>query len=160
MIAGGTGGANTVTGRWFEGVTDLKTALMENGYNLEDFIFCKQREFPKYFEANTQLNMREMFGKQFWPDEAVIYNDVLYVIEKKMQTGGGSVDEKIQTGPYKLYIYQKCAEALGLKDAKYIFLLADEYFNIPKFTKHQVPYLEGYNIPVYFDRLPLEQIFN
>ena len=159
MIAGGTGGANTQTGKWFEGITDLKTALNKNNYNLKDFIFCKKTDFPKYFEEKTKLNMREMFGKQFWPDEAVIYNNVLYVIEKKMQSGGGSVDEKIQTGPYKLYIYQKCAEALGLKDAKYIFLLAGRYFNIPKFTQHQIPYLAEHNIPVYFDKLPLEKIF-
>ena len=159
MIAGGIGGANTVTGKWFEGITDLKTALIENGYNLENFTFCKQRDFPKYFEIHTKLNMRDMFGKQFWPDEAVIFNNTLYIIEKKMQSGGGSVDEKIQTGPYKLYIYQKCAEALGLNGAKYIFLLSNEYFNIPKFTKHQIPYLNGHNISVYFDRLPLEKIF-
>ena len=45
MIAGGTGGANTQTGKWFEGITDLKTALNKNNYNLKDFIFCKKTDF-------------------------------------------------------------------------------------------------------------------
>ena len=39
MIAGGIGGANTLTGKWFEVATDLKTALIEAKYNLNDFIF-------------------------------------------------------------------------------------------------------------------------
>ena len=159
MIAGGIGGANTVTGKWFEVATDLKTALTEAGYNLEDFIFCRQHDFPKYFKENTGLKMEDIFGKKFLPDEAVIYNDVLYVVEKKKQGGGGSVDEKIQTGPYKLSIYQDCAKALGLKDARYIYLLSGEYFNVPKFTVHQIPYLAKHGIQTYFDKLPLENLF-
>ena len=159
MIAGGIGGANTVTGKWFEVATDLKTALTEAGYNLEDFIFCRQHDFPKYFKENTGLKMEDIFGKKFLPDEAVIYNDVLYVVEKKKQGGGGSVDEKIQTGPYKLSIYQDCAKALGLTDARYIYLLSGEYFNVPKFTVHQIPYLAKHGIQTYFDKLPLENLF-
>lgn len=50
MIAGGIGGANTLTGKWFEVATDLKTALIEAKYNLNDFIFCRQHDFPKYFK--------------------------------------------------------------------------------------------------------------
>ena len=159
MIAGGIGGANTLTGKWFEVATDLKTALIEAKYNLNDFIFCRQHDFPKYFKEKTGLKMEDIFGKKFLPDEAVIYNDVLYVIEKKKQGGGGSVDEKIQTGPYKLSVYQSCAKLLGLKDAKYIYLLSGEYFNVPKFTIHQIPYLATYGILTYFDKLPLENLF-
>jgi hypothetical protein len=159
MVAGGIGGANTVTGKWFEVATDLKTALTEAGYNLENFIFCRQHDFPKYFKENTGLKMEDIFGKKFLPDEAVIYNDILYVVEKKRQGGQGSVDEKIQTGPYKLSIFKDCAKALGLKDAKYIYLLSGEYFNVPKFTVHQIPYLAKHGIQTYFDKLPLENLF-
>lgn len=160
MIAGGTGGANTITGKYFEIATDLKSALIEAGYNLEDFIFCRQYDFAKYLKEHTGLKMKDMFGKDFRPDEAVIYNDVLYVVEKKTQNGGGSVEEKIQTGPYKLAIYEECAKALGLKGAKYIYLLAGKYFDIPKFTTHQIPWLEEkYGISTYFDKLPLENLF-
>lgn len=160
MITGGTGGANTQTGKWFEIATDLKTALNDNDYNLKDFIFCCQHDFPKLFKKITNKKMEEEFGKKYLPDEAVIYKNILYVIEKKQQTGSGSVEEKIQTGPYKLQIYKECAEMMGLKDAKYIYLLSGTHFNTIKFTKHQIPYLNSNNIPVYFDQLSLNELFN
>lgn len=155
MIAGGVGGANTITGKYFEVATDLKTALANAEYDLSNFLFCCQHDFPRYFRKQTGMKMEDVFGKKFLPDEAVIYNNVLYVVEKKAQSGSGSVDEKIQTGPYKLTVYQECAKMLGLNGAKYIYLLAGGHFNTPKFTKHQIPYLEKYDISVYFDKLPL-----
>ena len=159
MIAGGVCGANTITGKYFEVATDLKTALIEAEYNLDDFFFCRQHDFPAYFKKTTGLKMEEIFGKKYLPDEAVIFNNVLYVVEKKKQSGVGSVDEKIQTGPYKLAMYKECAKLLGLNDAKYIYLLSGEYFNVPKFTKHQIPFLAANGIPTYFDKLPLENLF-
>lgn len=158
MVAKGTGGANTTTGKWFEVITDLKTALLNNHYNLDNFIFCKQHDFPRLFKEKTGNKMEDIFGKKYLPDEAVIFNNKLYIIEKKYQNGGGSVEEKIQTGPYKLIIYQESAKMMGLDDASYIYLLSN-YFNTNKFTKHQIPYLLSHNILVYFDRLPLENLF-
>lgn len=160
MVAGGTGGANTITGKHFEIETDLRTALSKANYNLNDFIFCQQYDFPRYFKTKTGQKMEELFGKKFLPDEAVIYKDTLYIVEKKQQGGGGSVDEKIQTGPYKLLVYQECAKLLGLKTAKYIYLLSGEYFNVPKYTTHQIPYLATFGIFTYFDTLPFDQLFN
>ena len=158
MVTGGTGGANTMTGKWFEVNTDLKTALTNNGFDLNQFYFCCQYDFPRLFKKKTNLKMEEIFGKKYLPDEAVIFNNTLYIIEKKYQCGGGSVDEKIQTGPYKLLIYQECAKRMGLDGAKYIYLLS-EFFNVPKFTYHQIPYLKSQDISVYFNKLPLENIF-
>ena len=80
MIAGGTGGANTVTGKWFEVKTDLKTALTNAGYDLTNFQFCKQHDFPSLFKAKTGEKMEDLFGKKFLPDEAVIFNNALYTI--------------------------------------------------------------------------------
>jgi hypothetical protein len=158
MITGGIGGANTQTGKWFEVNTDLKTALINNNFDTNNFIFCCQHDFPRLFKEMTGHKMEEFFGKKYLPDEAVVVNNTLYIIEKKYQCGGGSVDEKIQTGPYKFLIYKECAKLMGLNDAKYIYLLS-EYFDTPKFTRHQIPYLESQGIPVYFNKLPLENIF-
>lgn len=158
MITGGIGGANTQTGKWFEVNTDLKTSLINNNFDINSFTFCRQYDFPKLFKEITNQKMEDVFGKKYLPDEAVIFNNTLYIIEKKYQCGGGSVDEKIQTGPYKLLIYKECAKMMGLNDAKYIYLLS-EYFNIPKFTHHQIPYLESQDISVYFNKLPLENVF-
>ena len=49
MIAGGTGGANTITGKYFEVATDLKTALTEAGYNLNDFFFLSSARLSQVF---------------------------------------------------------------------------------------------------------------
>jgi hypothetical protein len=159
MIKGGFGGANTKTGAIFEIETNLKKALEENGYDLTRFVFLEQHTFEKYLNDNFSFSMKKYFGKAFRPDEAVIYNNRLIVIEKKMQSGGGSVDEKIQTGPYKLGIYQKCAEIMGLEGADFIFLLKGEFFDIPKYTTHQLPWNLKNGVPTYFDKLPLEECF-
>jgi hypothetical protein len=159
MIIGGIGGANTCTGKYFEVETDLKSALIKAEYNIENFQFYCQHDFPRYFKKKTGKKMEEIFGKKFLPDEAVVYKNILYVIEKKTQSGSGSVDEKIQTGPYKLSIYQECAGMLGLEEAKYIYLLSSQHFNTPKFTTHQIPYLMKNGISTYFDKLPLEKLF-
>lgn len=157
MILNGTGGANTQSGKCFEIQTDLKSNLINLGINVSDVIFCNQRDFPKMMKA-AGYNMKEIFGKEFWPDEAFIYNNHLYVIEKKYQSGNGSVDEKIQTGPYKKNIYDECARLLNLNGNSYMYLLSD-YFNINKYTKHQIPYLLANGIEVYFENIPVEKLF-
>lgn len=158
MIAGGTGGANTKTGAIFEMETDLRENLINAGIDLSKVVFCKQRDFPKMMKSHN-FDMTENFGKEFWPDEAFIYDNQLFVIEKKYQCVNGSVDEKIQTGPYKRIIYDVCARAIGLKKSTYMYLLKDEAFNRPKYTIHQIPYLKQNNIPVYFDNFPIDEIF-
>lgn len=158
MITGGTGGANTQTGAIFEMETDLKQNLINAGIDINNVIFCKQHDFPRLMKKHN-FNMREQFGKEFHPDEAFILNNELFVIEKKYQCVQGSVDEKIQTGPYKKLIYETCAKALGLKKATYIYLLKEEAFNKPKYTTHQIPYLRQNNIPVYFDNFPIKDFF-
>ena len=159
MVLNGTGGSNTKTGIMFEFETDLRKNLTNAGINLDDVIFCEKREFPKYLKEHN-FNMTEHFGKEYWPDEAFIYKNHLYIIEKKTQSVRGSVDEKIQTGPYKKLIFEECATALGLNGATYIYLLKGNAFNIKRYTKHQIPYLERSGIPIYFDRFPVEEYFN
>ena len=158
MITGGTGGANTQSGAIFELNTDVKTNLINAGIDISKVIFCRKTDFPAYMKSHG-FNMRTYFGKEFWPDEAFIYNNHLFIIEKKYQSVDGSVDEKIQTGPYKKLIYEICAEALGLNGATYIYLLVGSAFNINKYTKHQIPYLINNGIPVYFDNFPINKYF-
>ena len=159
MITGGTGGANTQTGTLFEMNTDLKTNLKNANIDIKDVIFCKQHDFPALMKKHG-FDMKKEFGKKFLPDEAFIYNNHLFVIEKKYQCVDGSVDEKIQTGPYKKLIYDTCADVLGLNGATYMYLLVGKAFNIPKYTKHQIPYLKKNGIPVYFDNFPINEYFH
>ena len=158
MYFGGTNGNSTLTGKIFENKTDLKTSLIKNNINIDDMIFIKQYDFPNYFFEQTNEKMETIFGKKFLPDEAVIYNNNLLIIEKKYQTTNGSVDEKLQTGPYKLEIFKECAKKLGLNKVKYCYLVNSDFFNTPKFTTHIIPWLKQHNIDVYFDSVPLEEI--
>lgn len=158
MVINGTGGANTKTGALFEIKTDVKTNLINGGIDISKIEFLQQHAFAAYMKKYG-FNMKEHFGKDFRPDEAFIYNNHLYIIEKKFQCGGGSTDEKIQSGPYKKLIYDICAEHLKLNGATFIYLLSD-FFNTPKFTTHQIPYLIEQGIPVYFNNFPLDLYFN
>lgn len=161
MVLGGTGGANTQTGAVFEIKTDLRTAVKKAGYDITKFQFCstsRTEEFYRFMLNSVGFDMVEEFGQKFKPDEAVIYNNHLYVVEKKTQNGSGSVDEKVVTGPYKQLVYSVCAKALGLEGATYIFLL-DKWFNQKKFTKHKIPYDIEHGVPVYFETIPLQELF-
>ena len=159
MIAGGTGGANTQTGAIFELNTDLKTNLIQANIDISQIIFLQKWDFV-YYARKHDIDLVKIFGKNFLPDEAFIYNNHLFIIEKKTQEVKGSVDEKIQTGPYKQRVYNKCANLLGLNGATYIYLLKGTAFNIPKYTTDQIPYLKENNIPVYFDNFPIADFFN
>lgn len=159
MIVNGFGGANTQTGLFFEIETDLKTNLEKANIDISNIIFCCKYDFPKLMKK-YDFDMTEYFGKRYLPDEGFIYKNHLYIIEKKYQSVSGSVDEKIQTGPYKKLIYDICAEKLGLNGASYIYLLKGSAFNTPKYTTHQIPYLINNGISVYFDNFPISKYFN
>jgi len=158
MILNGSGGANTQSGAKFEIKTDLKTNLINAGINLSEIIFCQKHDFPALLKKHG-IDMVEKFGKKYLPDEAFIYKNHLYIIEKKYQQTKGSVDEKIQTGPYKKLIYEECATLLNLDGSTYIYLLSKEFFDVLKYTKHQIPYLIKNGIFVYFDTIPTEKLF-
>lgn len=153
-----SGGATAINnGQAFEKKYDFQRLLEEHGYDLSKFEFHNQDEFNAFMKKHN-FDMTKRFGKFYKPDEAFIYNNHLYVIEKKFQGRGGSVDEKIQTGPYKKLIYETCAKHLGLSGATYIFLLG-EYFLKDKFTKHQIPYSWECGIPVYIESFPFDKYF-
>lgn len=153
-----SGGATAVSnGKDFEKKYDFQRLLKEYGYDLSKFEFHNQGDFSAFMKKH-KFDMTEYFGKRFLPDEAFVYNNHLYIIEKKFQGGGGSVDEKIQTGPYKKLVYEICAKHLGLNGVTYIFLLG-EYFSQNKFTKHQIPYSWQCGIPVYIETFPFEEYF-
>lgn len=161
MVKNGTGGANTQTGKEFEKETRLERVWAERGHNLSKFNFIvdnpNSEQFNRFMLARG-FNMRRVYGQLFKPDEAFIYNNHLYVVEKKTQGIGGSVDEKITGGVYKKEIYDTCADAAGLNGSTFIYLL-DDYFNQPKFTVHKVPWNLNHGISTYFGHLPFEAYF-
>lgn len=134
MKKGGTGGANTnANGLSFENKTDLATAIqtdLSSKYKLTEKKFAKKSATKAYVVTRlsdnkdigiiTQKNrfydvMKAHYNldnanhKKWQPDE-VFFNfetNTVFIVEKKWQSGQGSVDEKILGFNSKRYLYQK-----------------------------------------------------
>lgn len=85
--------------------------------------------------ADLGVDWQSICSKKYLPDDALLdeRTSTLYVFEKKFQSTGGSVDEKIQTGPFKLYQYRKLADAAGIANVAYSYVLEAGYFSSMKF---------------------------
>lgn len=133
MKKGGTGGANTnANGLSFENKTDLATAIktdLSSKYKLTEKKFAKKSTAKAYTVTRlsdnkdigiiTQKNrfydvMKAYYDldnanyKKWLPDE-VFFNfeiNTVFIVEKKWQSGQGSVDEKILSFGSKRHLYQ------------------------------------------------------
>jgi hypothetical protein len=75
--------------------------------------YREKHNFYKDFLDDLNVDWRNRISKKYLPD-AVIINDnekVVFVVEKKYQASGGSVDEKLQTCDFKRKIF--CSFRLG-----------------------------------------------
>jgi hypothetical protein len=162
----GAGGANTnVNGLSYEKKTDLSSLYTECvqkkketfrtikfvGFDGE-FINVNKSALHKYMtkigEQNTDL---QPAAGCIQPDEAYIdtTRKTLYIIEKKFQKGVGSVDEKLQTGPFKKKHYGKLFPNYTIH---YIYCLAD-WFKGQQYIS-VLEYLEENDIPVFWGSDP------
>lgn len=161
----GAGGANTnANGLPYEQKTDLKTLYSscnfiknkkENyqiirfiGYDSIELINANKSWLHKYMEKNNEKNTNIIPAcgcKE--PDEAYINESkkILFVIEKKFQQGTGSVDEKLQTGPFKKMHYRKLFPNYKIH---YIYCLSD-WFKRPAYAS-ELEYLIECDIPIFW----------
>ena len=158
----GAGGANTnQNGLSYEELTDLKDKFKSYNLNTTDNVYevVFQGHTRKFLQANKcalhkymvkkgerNLDLLPAAGcKQ--PDEAYIDPEekILFIIEKKFQQTGGSVDEKIQTGPFKQMHYKELFPNYKLH---YIYCLSD-WFKKDEY-KSTLHYLKTNDIPVFW----------
>lgn len=162
------GGANTnVTGLKFERDTDLKSTLENIGYIVEDDGEVKKEGktygflVPKHkfyvFLNHQGVNYQDYNSIKWLPDEAFINqrNKTLYIIEKKMQTQGGSVDEKLANCEFKKMEYQKLATPIGLH-VKYIYIFS-EWYKQPKY-KDVLAYIRLKDCSYYYNEIPIQEL--
>lgn len=183
MIRYGKGGANTnKTGLKFEKDSNLKSLFLKLEYFCEKTNFeriykvCdKYKNHQGYFgeginkkfyyflnyylstKLNTSINIIEKVGNLLYPDKFFFNekNNVLYIIECKTQTVKGSTDEKIQTGPYKKYFYEKIISEYGINvEIMYIW---NQWFNKTKYDTVK-EFLQKNNIRYYLNAIPLEDL--
>lgn len=79
------------------------------------------------------------------PDECFIdtENKILFIIEKKFQQCSGSVCEKIQTAPFKVWQYKRLYPKY---DIKYIYCLSSWFKDN---CKSELEYLHLHNIKIF-----------
>mgnify|MGYP001192328454 CR=1 FL=1 len=143
------GGSNTnKNGLKFEGRTDFINSIKNNKNfflnkltdfkNTYEIDFKKQKigyytekyEFYNFFLFKEKVDWREIVSKQYLPDAVLInqLNKTVYIVEKKFQSGSGSVDEKLQTCDFKRKIFSKMIDKCeNTYNTKYYYLLNSWY---------------------------------
>lgn len=161
----GGGDLTNAHGLYFEQTTSLNDALINGDYRLtsdgkvynsNDLLLGynkSKRAFIRFLEdKNIDLSVN---SDTLLPDDAFINvrNSVVYIIEKKFQSVASSVDEKLQTCPYKRRQYYKLVSQIEY-DIAYTFVLNDwfkqpKYYDVLKFIKECGCYY-------FFNELPLQ----
>lgn len=124
------------------------------GKNKNDFFLLfkfngiKIRKFQKSGLKNYLIDdFNKECEKTLVPDEAFLHkkSKTIYILEKKFQQCSGSVDEKIQSGPFKLYYYQKMYPDYNIK---FCYVLSEWFFKKKKY-KPELRFLKEYNIKIF-----------
>ncbi len=83
---------------------------------------------------------------------------MLYIIEAKSQTQGGSVDEKLQTCDFKKRQFKVLAKHLQMRNAEYIYVLEEAWFRNKTFYDEVFKYIKWVGCDYHFDEIPLAQM--
>ena len=120
------------------------------------------RTFPKhnlyaFLKIEHKLDWKTIFSKRILPDDAlyVLRNNTVYIIEKKHQETGGSVDEKLQTCDYKRKQYRKLFSRINY-EVEYVYLLSSWFANSS--YKDTLDYIISVNCHYYFEYIPLQKL--
>ena len=140
----GGGSRTNLNGLKFEGRTDFIASVKNNEnlnlkiipsfkktytviYNDKEIgFYTEKKEFYNFFLHNEGVNWKEIISKEYLPDAVFInqINKTVYIIEKKFQSGPGSVDEKLQTCDFKKKIYIKMIKRCkNIYKTEYYYLL-------------------------------------
>ena len=160
----GGGDKTNKNGLAFEQTTSLADALIEAGFILTptNMIYIGKENVGKLVSKNALykdflepngVNVYDYWSKKMLPDDCFVnYRDkTIYVIEKKFQSGGGSVDEKLQTCDFKRKQYERLFAVIDYK-VKYLYLLCD-WFKRPEY-RDVLKYIKDVGCDYYFNEIP------
>ena len=161
----GAGGAKTnQTGLSFEEDVYLKSWIEDKGYKLNQidkststrsvlYEILENNEVIGYYGRQHKIYLAlqkieplitneyiaNVFSTKIRPDAFIISKKprVLTIFEKKWQQSSGSVDEKIQTAPYKIAMFEKLLRNFKIS-VQYQYILSswfrsDQYRNIKEY---------------------------
>ena len=161
----GGGSETNRLGLKYEEETNLEKALRAEGFRLEVAYLNKNKKVsPNAFEvfdgdqlvgylvsqwrlydylhkviSSESSGWKMPLSKKLKPDEAFVnlLDKTLYIVEKKTQSGSGSVDEKLQTFPFKIRQYKRLVNGITIDghqlEVKYRYNL-DSYFDDPAYN--------------------------
>ena len=161
------GGAKTNTnGLAFEGRTHLLQALKnhpdytvagnevkKNGLRVA--LYFEKHSLYKEFLEPRNIYYKSILSTKLLPDAALLIGNTMYIIEKKYQAGGGSVDEKLQTCDFKKRQYIKLMTPLNI-NVEYYYVLND-WFKKPQY-KDVFEYIESVGCKYFIQELPLIEL--
>lgn len=135
MKEGGSGGANTLSGRKLERKLNLEKEIQHGqGYSLSkhDILYNGKKVAEIYakhnfygdFLSKVSAKWKRAVSLILLPDTAIYIpsKKKVYIIEVKFQHASGSVDEKLQTCDFKKKQYEKMLEGTDVK-VEYIYVL-------------------------------------
>ena len=140
----GGGSKTNLNGLSFEGRTDFIESLKNNKdfkvvksgflseiiYKGQSFgFYTEKHDFYKFLDSKS-VDWRKLVSKKYLPDGVFMnkVNNKIYIIEKKFQSIGGSVDEKLQTCDFKKKIYENLIAPLNDFTAIEYYYLLNEWF--------------------------------
>ena len=159
------GGAQTnFNGLHFEQTTSLREIFTElPNYNvignivfksgIEAGLLCGKHDLYKKLLEPKNINYKDLISKKLLPDDALLVKDTVYIIEKKFQSGAGSVDEKLQTCDFKKKEYTKLLSSISL-NVEYIYVLSN-WFKQPEY-KDVHEYILSVGCKYFFNEIPLQ----
>lgn len=154
-----------INGRLFEEKNCLERILFNNNFVVNGSEVFKngkiigynapQYKFYSYLMKKLKIDWKNRVSKKRVPDEAFLNlkTSELFIFEKKVQYGAGSVDEKIQTCDFKLKIFKKLLNGTNIK-VSYTYIFND-WFKNPKYAD-ELEYIENSGCFYFFNQLPIE----
>ena len=112
---------------------DSQEFVINTSTNQKVGLLAPKYDFYKYLKKQGVL-WKKIVSKKYLSYEAFFnsHNKVLYIVEKKYQNVPGSVDEKLQTFPFKKERYENLVNHINYRVEFYF--LGNSYFDKNMFT--------------------------
>ncbi len=121
-------------------------------------IFFKASLHKLFFEPRG-VKSSDYFSARLEPDTAIFSSSArtLTIIEKKQQTGAGSVAEKLQTCDYKMLYYRTLCEPLNLK-VELVWQLGSYFKEQEEGLRSVFEYMISKGSTFYFNKIPVDKL--
>jgi len=146
-------------GEFDEGKPDAMAFILESDAHPPLEVFYKQGLYRKFFSPRG-IDYKDSFSASLEPDTALFSSNqnVLTIIEKKIQNEGGSVAEKLQTCHFKRKYYETLCNSLEV-EVDIVWLLGGDYFKRRSSALESIfEYMLECGSRYFFDQIPISEL--